>query len=274
MTNSQRIIKYIALIFGLFLAIIIITSIAGFSVNILNFATNTSVGESKDVAKSFENVRSIHIENAARSLTIKTGTSFEIIGKDVSEEFIAEVDSNGTLHLKDKNSIIHIFDHDTNFGSNITLTIPEGFYANSVEIDCGFGNISISDLSTKELEINGGAGNIIGTNLNSEKVSIDGGAGDIEFRNILFQNVDVDSGIGDIIFEGELLGDNIIDCGVGDIELMLKGNSDLYNLSIDSGLGNIYVDGKKYSDLNWNNVTAENSIEINGGVGDIDLNFQ
>jgi len=56
--------------------------------------------------------------------------------------------------------------------------------------------------------------------------------------------------------------------------LDINGSVDNYDLKVDKGIGEIYINGEKYSKLNWNNKTADYSMDINGGVGNIRVDFR
>ena len=55
--------------------------------------------------------------------------------------------------------------------------------------------------------------------------------------------------------------------------ISLIGSKDDYKVDIDKGIGNITVDGKTVTDFGSSG-NGQNHIEINGGVGTINLNFK
>jgi DUF4097 and DUF4098 domain-containing protein YvlB len=276
MSELQKVIKYCAIGFAAFLAFSIITGILTgvFALSgVFSIGSNNTV----NVSKSFENVKSLTAEPGVGNFTIKVGDSdkVEVVAENVNENFTAEKNFSGNLKIKDKFDFWNFFDgHSNNGNSKITIYVPVGFVAEKIEIDAGAGNVNIDSLSTKKLDINAGAGNITGSNITADEVKMDGGVGEIRLDQVNLTDVDINSGVGNVNLQGSMYGKNKIDCGVGEVKLTLTGSVDDYDLTIDKGLGSIYINDEKYSDLNWNNNSATNSLDIDGGVGDIEIDFE
>ncbi|MDF2474180.1 MAG: putative rane protein [Anaerocolumna sp.] len=278
MSEFQKVLKYFAIAFAIFLAV---TIIGGMITGILALAgifTGGSSVKTIDLNQSFENVKSITIEHGIGNLTVKEGDSdkVEVIGENVSENIVAEKNFSGNLSIRYKSSFFHWFNVNSLDGNNTRLTVylPKGFIAENIEISAGAGNVSLENIKTENFEMDGGAGNINGENMVAGKVKIDGGVGEISLEEIDFTDANIDSGVGNIYLEGYLSGKNKINCGVGEVDLKLKGSIDDYNIEVEKGLGNIYINGDKYSDVNWNNMTAPNELDIDGGVGNIRIDFE
>lgn len=278
MSEFQKVIKYLAMGFAIFLTVVIITGIATAVVAIINVA-NVEVEEEKlvDYDKTFENVKSIKVKNDLGKLTIKSGDSDKVVieGNNVNESFRVEKNASGVLKIEGKYKVWNFL----NFGdsnrkkSSITIYLPKDFKGDQIIIDAGAGNVYIEDLKANKLEIDAGVGDINGKNIYADRVDLDGGVGEITFKNVELNDVDINAGLGDIEIEGLLTGNNEIDAGVGNIELDLLNSVDDFNLNVDKGIGDIYIDGDKYSNINWNNKTAMYKMEINGGIGNVRVNF-
>jgi hypothetical protein len=277
MSEFQKVIKYCAIGFAAFLALSILTGIATGLMAVTGVLSSGGSGKVIDVNKSFEDIKSISVDHSVGKLTIKLGTSeeVEVIAENVDDDFKVEKNFSGDLKIKSKFNFWNFVSGNNNFNNNsqITILIPEGFVAENVRIDAGAGNVTLEDIITKKLDINAGTGNLDGTNIIAERVKLDGGVGEIDFEQVEFTDTDIDSGVGNISLQGQLLGRNKIDCGIGEVDLNLLGSSDDYYIKVDKGLGNIRIDGQKYSEINWNNMTADNTLDISGGVGNIDINF-
>ena len=278
MSELQKVIKYCAMGFAAFLAFSIIT---GIITGILAFSGSFStIGSANtvNVTKSFEDVKSLSADNGIGTFTIKVGESdkVEVVAENVSENFKVEKSFSGNLEIKSTFNFWNFFNGagNQNKQAKITIYIPKDFMAENIEINAGAGNVNIEALSTKKLKINAGAGNIYGKNITASEVKLDGGVGEITLEQVDLSKVDIDCGIGNVNLQGRMFGKCKIDCGVGEVKLNLQGSTDDYNLNIEKGLGSVYIDGEKYSDLNWNNTTASNSLDIDGGVGDIDIDFE
>ena len=85
-------------------------------------------------------------------------------------------------------------------------------------------------------------------------------------------NIDFDLGVGKIDITGSLLGSTKIDSGVGSTNVNIIGSKDDYKIDVDKGLGSINVDGESLKD-NTSYGNGVNTIDIDGGVGSITINF-
>lgn len=291
MSEFQKIVKYAAMAFAIFLAVVIITAIiTGITTGIMTVTNitskvserdskteNSSGGDIIDYDKEFEGVANLNIKNGIGELSIVKGDSdkVRVTATDVSKDFRTVVSGN-ELKITTKSDFWNIFNWGIKVHTkpHITVYLPEGFEARDTVIDAGAGNIRIEDLNSEKLNINAGVGNIKGNNIKTEEFEIDGGVGEITLDDVVSNETDIDAGVGSIDIQGTLNGRNTVNAGVGDIKLKLNGSTDDYNIKVNPGVGNIYIDGNKYGKMSWNNVTAENSIDIDGGVGNISVDFQ
>lgn len=277
MNEFQKVIKYLAIAFAIFLTVTIITGIASAVVAIVG-VTNIKQEAIVDFDKSFDDVRSLDIDNGVGKLTIKSTESDKVTveGINVNESFVAERSLSGELRIKTKFNFWNLFSSKNGFNKNssITIYLPNSMEAENVRIDAGAGNVNIEYLKTEKLDINAGVGDVYGEFIYAENVQLDGGVGEITLDNVELNDVKVSAGVGNIDIQGKITGRNKIDAGVGNINLDLIGSTDDYDLKVDKGIGEIYINGEKYSNLNWNNQTAEYSMRINGGVGNIRIKFK
>lgn len=279
MNEFQKVIKYCAMAFAIFLSVSIITGIASGIITAMGVVSaNSSSTETINYDESFEAVKSLYADNSVGNFIIKEGTgrTVQVVAENVMGEFSVNKNFSGELRIKSKFNFWNFLSGKSAFNkeSKVTIYLPEGFEAERVKIEAGAGNVTIEELKTQRLEIEAGAGNIQGTEIIAEKVSLDGGIGEITLEDVDLTNVDVEAGVGNISIEGYLRGKNDIEAGIGNISLEIYGSADDYNLKADKGLGNITINGDKHFGLNWNNRTAENSLNIDGGVGNININFK
>lgn len=276
MSDLQRVIKYCAMGFAVFLAFSIISGIFAAIFSLTTGFSGISSGKTIDYQKTFENVKSLDIQLGAGTFELKTGQSdqIEVTANHVSENFKADKSLNGKLTIKSKFSFWGLFESDKNKKAKVTIYIPADFSADSVKIDAGAGNMYVDSLTTNRLDINAGTGNIDGGNITANEVSLDGGVGNITLDNIAFYDVDIDCGVGNVNLEGSMLGNNKLECGVGNVYLQLTGSVNDYDVKVDKGLGSVTINNQKYSDHEWSNNGAPNSLDIDGGVGDLDISFE
>lgn len=278
MSQFQKTVKYIAMAFAIFLAVGIISAIAGLVLNIIAAITGVPIfGNQKkiDVAYDIYGVESLDVDHGAGDLIIKTGDTFRVEGEDVPEGFRAEVAEDGTLKVYTENKHRFLwfnFNWFGSFRSKVTIYLPEDFVAEEVRLDTGAGNTTVEALRAEKLTISTGAGKFRGYDIVADKAKLDAGVGDFTLTGISLRDADIDSGVGSLRLEGELLGHTKIDCGVGNVNLDLIGNRDDYSLDVDAGIGSVHVNGEKLSGSH-NNVDARHSMKVDGGVGQININF-
>lgn len=285
MNNFQKVIKYIAIGFAVLLTVVIISGFVNAAIFVSNIITGNifknDIEEGyMNFSETYNNVTKMDIDIDAGVLIIKEGTTFEVEGLNVSDNFSATVSKDGTLKIKERKTshlINNIFHWTTWVNNNrktrVIIYLPKNFVAKSVRIDTGASNIDIEALYSDKLYINAGAGNIKGTQMNVDKFELDGGTGNIEFTNVIFKDVDIDCGVGNLEIQGELYGNNQIDSGLGNVRLTIEGNMDEYDISIDSGVGDIRLNGHKVKNYNHRGNNAKHKLDIDGGVGNITLNF-
>ncbi|HWT74060.1 MAG TPA: DUF4097 family beta strand repeat-containing protein [Mobilitalea sp.] len=280
MSSFQKTIKYIAIAFAVFLAVVIISVIANAAFAVVSAVSggieySTKNEKMVDFTENFTDVKSLNIENATGKLIIKTGDSIKVEAENVTEDFVAKVNSNGTLTISDSQNKGHFLWFNINGfqdpNSVVTLYLPSDFVAKDTNINSGAGSVTVEGLHSGYLMISAGAGNISGDGVSAEKVKIDGGVGSVTLQNVNFSDADFNCGVGSLDIQGVLLGNNKIDCGVGGVDLDLTGNVDDYDLDINSGIGTIRLNGDKISDEYMSNKDAANSIKIDGGVGDVKI---
>lgn len=246
MTHFQRAIKYLALFLALSLAAAIILGGISLMATVFGISNNSVLDEMYSIELS-QNIESIDIDLSAASLRIVLGDKLALstnIGK-------LSVTSDSTLKIKQKN---HQF-LSINYGKagEIILTVPTDAMLKSFELDAGAGSVDIECLNAQNVEIDTGAGSI---NINGGEI----------------QHLDLDLGVGEANITSAIKGKSTIDCGVGETNINLLGKSEDYTLDIDTGIGSVTLNG---TDIKGNTKigNGQNKLEIDGGVGAININF-
>jgi len=284
MNSFQRVIKYGAITLAVLLAITIISGIANAAVSIISIFAGDYIiisgrknVSSFDKRESFADVESLDIDIVSGNLVIKQGDQFFVEADDVTNDFEMKVTNNQTLKIRERKKGIEFlgfyFNINKKIVSDITIYIPANYQLEETKINTGAGKVEIDRLITKKLIIDAGAGNIKGSNLDASEVKLNGGAGKMIFDNVIFRNMKLDSGVGNVEIHGALLGDNRIDCGIGNMDIELYGHEADYDLDIETGLGNARINGRRISKKYRTNNDASSYIEIDGGIGSIDIKF-
>lgn len=273
MTNMQKIIKYLANTFAIFLIVTIISSILAGGYIIFNvfslFKSHDEivVENLKTISNEVTELSTLEMKLEYTNLYIKVGERFKV---ETDNDNIKFTNNNGVIEIKEKHKN-WIFN---NTKSNLIVYIPESMLViDKVDIKNGAGKIDIEKLNTKRLHLNLDAGMTKINNLSAtQNVIINGGVGKIELRNSELNNLSADLEVGEFIFEGKLIGKSKIDSGVGSTNISLVDGKDNYTINVSKGLGTITMDNKDISnDKTYGN--GDNYLDIDGGVGSIKVDF-
>lgn len=274
MTTLQKVIKYLALAFAIFLTVSIVGGILS-AVGLLGslFSDDDAewgdvIGETKNYTVSSE-ISDLNIQINAADFYIKEGNGFSV----ESNLKNLEVDEkNGCLTLKDLTKI-KLNGSTAYENAVLTIYVPVGTVFDNVNIKTGAGRFTVDSLSAATIGFELGAGDVTISKLIAEKsANIEGGAGRITISDGAIKNLDLEMGLGQLNLTAALTGDSELELGVGESNITLLGSKDDYELDIEKGIGNITVDGKNVTDFGSSGNGA-NEVDIHGGVGAINVRF-
>lgn len=279
MSDGQKVIKYLAIAFAIFLSVNIIGGIItaiffGLSIFDINFRIQNSnsalTAEEIVISEKYNDIETLKIEIRYSKLEIKQGTELKV-ETNIKNDKITIKKVGDTLTIKEDNSW-NILNDDID--SHIIITLPENYYFEKVKIEAGSGEININDLHTKEFNIEVGAGNVTISNIVVEKkTDIDGGAGKVLIRDSKLNDLDLDVGVGEFkILDTYLLDSSDIDAGIGKLEITLKGSLEDYEIVPSRGLGSFTIED---NEIENNKIYGEgdNKIKIDAGIGKVEVNF-
>ena len=268
MSQSQKIIKYLAIAFALFLTFSIISGI----IYGVSFIFDLSNDNSRSITEKLDNLEIdkassfLDIDVLSSNIKIKKGDTFKI---KTNNKYISSREEKNKLYIKERK---HNWFHK-NENNELIVYIPDDFVFDSVEIESGAGKIIVYELSTKQIYLDLGAGKVKINRLTVfENSKIEGGAGEVLIEHSNIHNLDLEMGAGRLSLISKLTGNNKIESGVGKIALSLLGNIDDYRITLDKGLGSAIIDGKNMSsDTIYG--TGKSKLDIDGGVGSIKIDF-
>ena len=273
MTNTQKVIKYLATAFAIFLIITIMSAILSgvyMIFNIFGVVDNDYVtNDLKTISNETIEISSLKIDLDYTNLEIISGDTFSV---ETNNSKISYKNNNGSIKIKEEN--INWL-NKTNNNSNLIIYIPENMtMLDEINVTLGAGKLYVERLNTQRLDLELGAGEVNIENLTVlNEGKIDGGAGKIELKYSEINNLEANLGVGDFNFVGKLIGKSEIDSGIGQININLLDSKENYRLEIDKGIGNVTVDDEE---LQMNRIygTGSNYLDIDGGVGSIKINFK
>ena len=212
MTNIQKVIKYLAIAFAIFLIYNILSAIVFGISSITSIFENDYHHQEEKLTNvtTFNDINILNIDISTSKLTIKNGDSFKA---ETNNENITINQEGNKLYIKEKEH--HWF---TKNNQEIVVYLPNNIELDVLYVDAGAGNIIIEDLISKTIYFNLGAGS---TEINKltvlNNIDISAGVGDIKILDSTLRNFNLDAGVGDIKIIGDIKGNSEINLLISNI---------------------------------------------------------
>lgn len=269
MSGLQKTIKYLAIAFAIYLTFNIIFGIM-YGISFIGSLFDNDKNNVVDKLTNLEinnDTLLLDIDIYSSNIIIREGNIFKA---ESNNKYISSRQDNNKLYITErKHNWIR-----NNKNDELIIYIPTNYIMDAVSIDTGAGKVNIETLTTKELYLDLGAGKVDINNLSVlEKAKIDGGAGELTINALDIHNLDLSMGVGKLSLTSKLIGNSKIESGIGEMNLFLIGSLDDYEISLDKGLGNALIDGYDMKD-NDTYGTGINKIDIDGGIGNINIDFE
>lgn len=272
MTTAQKIIKYLATAFAVFLIVSIISGVLS-----VFYALSAVLGLKKVENKVNEEKAMINFEASNDVATVDIDVDFtNLIIKN--GDYLRVETNNQNIDYKQDNQKLKIKEKTHNWFAkndegNLIVYIPENLKFEQVKINADAGKIHIENLNTEKLNLELGAGETEIENLIvTYNCKINSGAGKVSISSGKINDLKLDMGIGKFEISSEITGNSKVNAGIGNLNLDIKGIRENYTLKANKGIGNIKIDKKEISeDAVYG--SGENAIKIEGGIGNIDVNF-
>ncbi len=275
MSTAQRIIKYLAIAFAIFIIISIVSAIVfglhGFA-SIIGLRKESSnkpelKQDIENIATNIEksDIKRIKIDIEYTNLRIKTGETFNV---ESNSKNISCKQNNNQIIIEEKNHRLFSFNENI---SELVVTIPQDIVLDNTNIETGAGEVYIENLATRNFEFDIGAGKVQIDKLTVlENAKVDGGAGKVDILSGEINNLDLDMGAGKFAITSTLTGRNRIDQGAGKLEINLEDNIENYSIKASRGIGSITINGKEIVDEKiYGN--GNSYIRVDGGIGAIEI---
>ncbi len=265
MTTVQKVIKYLAIAFAIFLTVTIIGGILS-AVGLFGglFTRDTATEDMKTYTVASE-IHNLKILINAADLYIKEADDFSV---ESNLKYLKVEEKDNTLIIEETKKF-----SGTYSDAVLTIYVPAGVMFDNTGLTTGAGRLTIENLSSGTLNFVLGAGDVsINSLVATTSADIQGGAGRITIEGGALKNLDLEMGVGQLNLTSALTGDCQMDLGIGESNITLIGEKDDYKLELEKGLGNISVDGNTVSDF-ASSGNGSNTVEINGGIGAINVKF-
>ena len=137
----------------------------------------------------------------------------------------------------------------------------------SLKIETGSHNF-ISGSSDSSLEI------IVPKDYVLDSLTVEVGVGKCVIEDIDTVKADFDTGVGELNCTGLTAGKCKFDSGIGAVSVSFKGSISDYSIALDKGIGSATINGESYSESTHKNKGAKNTIDLDCGIGGIDIKFE
>lgn len=279
MTSFQKVIKYGAIAFAIYLCFVIISIIVGTITAIFGISVGIGMFENSDNdvmltkwEQEYSNITSMDIDLSVCKLVIKKGDTLKVDASEVSEKFKCSAEGN-KLKIEDKNLHRNFFKQTEDIKSEVTIYVPENMNFDEVTIETGVNETNIEYLKANKVNLEMGVGRYQIDSLSAKYAKIEAGAGEANINDCDIEELKLDGGIGRLAFTGKITRTADIECGVGRLEVNLIGSPDDYKIESETGLGNFKVDGQNVSEHQTIG-NGDVTVKVNAGVGETVVNFK
>lgn len=209
MTPFQKVIKYGAIAFGVYLSFVIIgiivfsiTTILGIAIGFeayKNNSSNSSVVQTEKWEQEYSNINDLEIDLSICKLDIKVGNTdkINVVGTNLSDEFECK-ESGKKLKLQDKKLNVDWF-NTRDIVPEVVIYLPENFEFDRIGIKTGANETNIENINCRKLEIEMGVGKYRIANMKAENCKIKASAGEAKIENATIGILDLDGGIGEFV---------------------------------------------------------------------------
>lgn len=229
--------------------------------------------------------RNLSIDIDALSIIIEATDGTDIIvdtstlSQRIADEVIVEETGDRLeiyLNRSHNNRVRNLLGNNRNQG-DLIIGIPRGHQFDQLKLDLGAGSVNAEELSALSMDLRVGAGRLEVRGLQADSLSLDVGAGEANLSNIIVHDASVEGGVGSIRLQGDVTNHIALHNGIGEITFVASGSETDYNYNISTGIGEIVIGSRSYrglgNDRSVNN-NASRSIEVQNGIGRVDIQFE
>ena len=208
----------------------------------------------------------LDISMSAGTLTFVAGDAFNV----KFDDSVIVVDTNGdTLTIQNKQRHPSASERRR---MDVTVTVPDAYSFNNVDIEMGAGKLIAHTLNTDALDLELGAGSAtLDRVVATESATIQEGAGELSIRAGSLANLTLQCGAGATRVSAALTGVSKIDAAVGAVDIDLDGTEKDYTVSFNMGLGTCYFNSEKLA-RSGSYGDGPNRVDITGGLGVMRVN--
>lgn len=276
MSGLQKVIKYCAMAFAIFLSVVIfgaiIAAVTGVATGIAGINYLTEEKERINLSEQYteDEITELGLKNILvdcnAHITVQRGEVLSVEALNVTEDYKIRC-SNGKLSvLQEKNDFNIRFnwtlgDWEEREKEQVIVTIPESFVPNQVVIHSGSGKVSVTDVTSDRMELDSGSGSVDIAGVTTDTLRMDSGSGRVSLNGVNVTESFLDTGSGSVKGEDVSLGRLSVKSGSGAIELVRLVAEDVI---VDSGSGSIEFEGKLTGECKFETGSGSATVSIDG----------
>lgn len=276
MSGLQKVIKYCAMAFAIFLSVVIfggiIAAVTGVATGIagINYLTEEQKRINLSEQYTEEEIKELGLQNILVDcnayITVRRGDVLSVEALNVTEDYKIRC-SNGKLSvLQEKKNFSIRFnwimkDWDASVQEQVIVTIPENFMPNQMVIHSGSGKVFVSEVTSDRMELDSGSGSVEIADVTTDKLRIDSGSGRVSLTKVNATESVLETGSGSVKGEDTSLGKLSVNSGSGAVELIRVIAEDVV---VDSGSGSVEFEGKLTGACTFETGSGAASVAIDG----------
>lgn len=254
MNGLQKVIKYCAMAFAVFLSVVILgtiisvvvgvtTGIAGVNFLLDDDKERINLSEEYTLEEARElGITSILVDCSAE-IVVQPGEELSIEAVDVTEDYEIRQNNGRFSIVQDRPEIkIGFWFDDISEQEKVVVTIPAELSMEKIEVKSGSGEVTVKDLMTEKrimienLSIDSGSGRVILENVDSDRLYVDSGSGMVTLAGARLSETEINSGSGGVAIDASALGKLLLNTGSGGVRM---DNVEARDAEVDTGSGRV-----------------------------------
>ena len=277
MNGVQKVIKYCAMAFAVFLSVVIFGTIISVVVGVttgiagVNFLMDGDK-ERVNLAEEYtlEEARGLGITeilvDCNAEITVQTGDVLSIEAVNVTEDYEIRQNNGKFSIVEDSPEIkINFLFHNATERETVVVTIPEEFSAEQVKILSGSGAVRMTGIEAEYFTVDSGSGKVIAENVAAKRLYVDSGSGRVTVVQAVADETEINSGSGGITVEDSKLGELLLNSGSGTVRMV---HAEATKAKVDSGSGAVSYAGVLTGTCEFETGSGSLTLRIDGGEYD------
>lgn len=274
MNGVQKVIKYCAMAFAVFLSVVIlgtiVTVVLGVTTGIAG--VNAITGEDKERINLSERyspeemaelgIHSILVDCNAE-IVVEQGTELSIEAFDVTDEYEIRL-ANGTFSIvQDAQDFgIHFFwFEDVTAHEKVIVTIPAEAELDELKLLSGSGKVAVSKVVADAVTLDSGSGSVSAEGIRAKQLFMDSGSGRVTVFDTNAEDTKLYTGSGGVTVERCELGKFRLDSGSGSVrmkEIVAE------NANVETGSGAVSLEGSLTGKCKFDTGSGSLTLRLDG----------